>query len=82
MPFLIEGATQGIIGGIVATFLLWATYSTISNYVQSNLSSMHKMQTFALVPIGFSLIVLGVAYGLICSILAIRNPAKLRGGAN
>ncbi len=81
MPFLIEGATQGILGGVVATFLLWATYSTISNYVQANLSSMHKMQPFGLLPVGFSLVVLGVCYGLICSILAIRNPARLRGGA-
>lgn len=78
VPFLVEGGFQGLVGGVIATLLLWGTYSGIDWYIANNLSAIHMGATFPLATAAMSLGLAGCAYGMICSILAIRGPSRLR----
>lgn len=80
-PFLIEGAIEGALGGLAATGLLWLSFQSVSNYVERNLVSMSRPDTFAIAPIALTLLVVGAGYGMVCSWFAVRKPSKLRGGA-
>lgn len=81
IPFLIEGGVQGALGGLVATALLWGTYDAIGNYVQQNLTAFKQFGDFSALPVAGLLMVVGATYGVGCSLLAIRRPAKMRGHA-
>ncbi len=78
VPFLIEGIFQGVVGGFVATFLLWSTYRAIEWYVQGNLTAMSASLKFPTIPVVMALTACGAIYGLVCSVLAIRGPSRLR----
>lgn len=77
-PFVIEGAIEGALGGAVATMLLWATYGTVASYVEANLTTLHTMGSFALGAVATSMLLLGAGYGVLCSLMAIRKPIRLR----
>lgn len=81
VPFLIEGAVQGALGGALATGLLWATYASVQTYVQSNMSALNQMGVFPLGWMGSMLVAAGALYGVGCSVIAIRRPASMRGPA-
>lgn len=76
-PLLIEGLVQGVVGGLIATALLWSTQVGLQSLVET-LSAFGKIEAF---PIGVSaatLTVLGALYGLLCSSLAARECYRSR----
>lgn len=78
VPFLIEGAVQGALGGIVAATALWGTYEALARYIKMNLTAFSSPEPFLFIPALLLLTGGGLAYGIICSMLAIRRPSKVR----
>ena len=77
-PFLIEGVLQGLLGGCVATLLVWSADKVFIRYAEKNIQLSASATQF---PAGAILIVLcgaGAVYGLCCSGIAARGPLKLR----
>lgn len=77
IPFYIEGATQGLIGGVLATFMVKACNDAMLQFVQSI--------NFVAVPPAFPLKDLltilggcGIAYGIVCTAIALVVPIKER----
>ena len=76
VPFYIEGAVQGFVGGLLGGVILWACRSVLAN-------SVERMSTFIKVPpipagvIGL-LCIGGAVYGLLCSMVAVRAPLRYR----
>lgn len=77
VPFLIEGLVQGALGGLVATFMVLASNQVIANFILS-LKSDAGMPQFPLWVAMGSLCGAGAVYGLLCSVIAVRGPLKLR----
>jgi cell division transport system permease protein len=71
LPFLIEGALQGIVGGLVAGGLLFLANARFGDFLVS-LNSKGEIPVF---PIGPALLILaaaGAIYGTFCSTLSLR----------
>jgi len=80
-PMLIEGMVQGFLGGILAACVLWATSSLVQLTVVRNMDAFGRVQPF---PVQQTLLVLGIAgaaYGLVCSMIAVREPLQVRRAA-
>ncbi len=79
VPFLIEGILQGAVGGMMATLIIYACKVRLDAYlaeIQGNL--LGRPEPF---PAMFALALLtsiGAAYGLVCSLLAVRRPMRDR----
>lgn len=78
VPFLIEGAVQGAIGGVVAAVALWGTYEALARYIKMNLTAFGSPEPFLFLPALLLTTCGGLAYGIVCSMLAIRRPSKVR----
>lgn len=79
-PMLLEGIVQGFAGGILAALVLWSAYTVIQNTVIKALYSFGKLAPF---PVSQTLMILGAVgavYGLVCSLVAVREPLQIRGG--
>lgn len=75
IPLMIEGAVQGALGGLIATSLLWPAYGLVQKLMEP---IKEQEGTF---PAGSTYVILitaGVLYGLICSLIAVRQPRKER----
>lgn len=72
-PLLIEGAVQGLLGAIIATLILSGAYgftvNVVTRFDQAKVPDSFPFQSTILV-----LGLIGLAYGLFCSIVAIREP--------
>lgn len=78
-PLLIEGAAQGLVGGVIATFLIWISHRGVERIVKS-VSAFGEIPAFPLWSIMGFLVLLGGGYGLVCSWIAARNPTgRFRG---
>lgn len=80
-PMLIEGIVQGLTGGILASLVLWSAYTVIQNTVIKALYAFGRLEAF---PVSQAVMVLGLVgavYGLVCSLIAVREPLRLKGGA-
>lgn len=80
-PMLLEGIVQGLIGGALASLVLWSAYTVVQNIVVRNLTAFGTMGHF---PITQALLVLGLVgglYGFVCSLVALREPIRLRRSA-
>ena len=78
-PFVIEGIFQGAIGGIMAAILIWAAQAAIETKVKT-FSMSTSIPQF---PIWWAILLLGLSGGIfggLCSILALREPVRLRPG--
>ncbi len=74
-PLLIEGATQGVLGAVLATVVLGVAYGISTHLV----SAFNPLQIPGPYPAKSAILVLGLiglVYGLVCSILAIREPKQ------
>ena len=76
-PMLIEGAVQGVVGGLLATLVLGVVYAVVGALA----SGLMAFRLQAAYPFGTMLALLGVvgaAYGVVCSALALREPAEAK----
>lgn len=73
-PLLIEGVVQGSIGGAIAGIVLWAVYGMIA-VVALRFQAL-GIGAFPTSNVLILLISCGAVFGLICSILAVRQPGK------
>jgi cell division transport system permease protein len=78
VPFLIEGAVQGLAGGMIATLLLWGAHTGVEWYIVNNLTALEARAKFPLESTASILGAIGALYGIVCSTLAIRGPSRLR----
>jgi cell division transport system permease protein len=74
IPLLIEGATQGVAGAILATIVLGLGYGLVARLLSDFLKL--PLSVFPLLPTLFALTLTGAIYGLICSTLAIRERSN------
>lgn len=80
-PFVIEGMVQGMVGGIIAAWLIKAAQSIL----EQESSALSTIVHFPPFPIGWAitwLALIGAGFGMVCSYLAIREPLRYRSGAN
>lgn len=77
-PFILEGAIQGFLGGAIASLLLWPANIVVERYVHTNLSNVKDFPAFPLWNILYTLGFVGAVYGVLCSILAVREPLRYR----
>jgi cell division transport system permease protein len=85
-PFLVEGIIHGIVGGICATLLLWSASGMFRMLAES--TSFFRLLQQMFVKAGSQpfpvfqamgyLCLAGATFGLLCSILAVREPLKLK----
>jgi cell division transport system permease protein len=80
-PFVIEGMVQGMMGGIVAAFLIKAAQGILEQQ-SSDFSNFIRFPAFPLGWVLLWLALIGAGFGILCSYLAIREPLRYRSGAN
>lgn len=73
-PLLIEGVVQGSVGGAIAGVVLWAVYGMVA--VAALRFQALGIGAFPTSNVMILLISCGAVFGLICSILAVRQPGK------
>jgi cell division transport system permease protein len=79
VPFMIEGAVQGLVGGLIATGLIMASQAGVEQLVAQVTVGVQ----FPKFPVWTFIVILGLAggaYGAFCSYLAIREPLRYRSG--
>ena len=77
-PMLMEGIVQGAIGGLLAALVLWFAHGVVQVTVVRSLYAFSKLGQF---PVGQAIFFLGVAgavYGLVCSMVAVREPLQFK----
>ncbi|MFZ4507381.1 MAG: cell division protein FtsX [Fimbriimonas sp.] len=75
IPFYIEGIFHGLIGGLIAAFLVGAAQEGI----QKRLFELDSQAQLASFPLGGAILILasaGSLYGFVCSVLAVRTPLR------
>jgi cell division transport system permease protein len=70
VPFLIEGFVQGLLGGVLAGLLVWASYHFIGSYLHQSWGTVWP--DFPAAPTVAFLATVGAAFGAACSLLALR----------
>ena len=74
LPFMLEGGFHGVIGGVLASILLLASYSYVQTYVGENLAFIELIfgtQPMAL--FGLGTVFCGIIFGVAGSWLGVRN---------
>ncbi len=77
IPFYIEGIVQGAIGGILSVYVLFAC-QTVIDWRLPDFFATVKLPPFPWIEFLLVLPALGAAYGLLCSMLAVRAPLRYR----
>jgi cell division transport system permease protein len=75
VPYLIEGAIYGVLGGFLATAMLLGGQRAIDNRLVEA-TSIGALPAFPLLPALGILSAAGVIYGVICSYIAVLVPMK------
>ncbi len=74
LPFIIEGAFHGIIGSIVATALVLASYSYVNSYIGENLDFINLVyNTRFMVLFGLGTLLCGILFGAAGSYIGMRR---------
>lgn len=76
-PMLIEGIIQGMMGGLLATLVLWSA-SMIVRALVSTVQAFQGSDGVSVIRLAILMMAIGGAYGLVCSIIAIREPKLKR----
>ena len=77
LPFLIEGAFHGVVGGLVATALVLGSYSYVNRYIGENLDFIDLVyNTEFMVLFGLGTMLCGVLFGAAGSYIGMRNFLK------
>lgn len=77
VPFYFEGVVQGAIGGLLATLVLYACQLVIEFRLPEFFANV-KVPPFPWAVFLTILPLLGAAYGLVCSMIAVRTPLRYR----
>ena len=78
IPLMLEGAVQGALGGVIAASILWPAYGLVQSLIK-NIAFLKEQESAFPVGSAYGILVLaGVLYGLICSLIAVRQPGKER----
>jgi cell division transport system permease protein len=77
-PLLIEGVVQGAVGGLLAALVLWGAHRIIDRAVFSKLDALGGLAQFPVQTALLWLLLAGAAYGLVCSLIAVRDPSPWR----
>lgn len=77
VPFYIEGIVQGAIGGSISVFVIFACQRVIV-WKMPDFFSEVSIPAFPWLKFFVTLPALGAAYGLLCSIVAVRTPLRYR----
>ncbi len=74
LPFILEGAFHGVMGGAVSTILVLASYSWVHAYVAQHLSFMELVysSTFAVL-FGLGAMVCGILFGVVGSVIGLHS---------
>jgi len=74
LPFILEGAFHGVMGGAVSTILVLASYSWVHAYVAQHLSFMELVYsaTFAVL-FGLGAMVCGILFGVLGSVIGLHS---------
>jgi len=74
IPFILEGAFHGVMGGAVSTILVLASYSWVHAYVAQHLSFMELVYspTFAVL-FGLGAMVCGILFGVLGSVIGLHS---------
>ena len=77
-PFVIEGMCQGMIGGAIGSILILAAQAALEQQMKTQVNAMATLPPFPLwIAMGI-LAIMGAAFGMLCSTLALREPLRLR----
>lgn len=76
VPFLIEGALQGLFGGVLATVLMFSAQLVLAREL-AGYASLGQPGSFPFWPMLTTLGLAGIGFGAICSAAAVRDPLKL-----
>jgi cell division transport system permease protein len=77
IPFYIEGLIQGALGGVLATIVLFACQVVVEYRLPEFFANV-KLPPFPWAMFLSVLPILGAAYGLLCSMMAVRTPLRYR----
>ena len=77
VPFMIEGIIQGFIGGLLASVLLLSANAAVRG-AAAGMTSVGGLPPFPFTKAMFILCSAGMAYGLICAMMALRAPMRSR----
>jgi cell division transport system permease protein len=73
IPLLIEGFVQGALGGVLAATVLWPAYNTVQSMSES-LAFLGDSKSNYPALLAYSYLVgIGAFYGLLCSMIAVRE---------
>lgn len=72
-PLLIEGATQGFLGALLAATVLMVGYGVVVKTLEV-FNPLHNPEPFPFFTVILVLGAIGILYGLLCSSIAIREP--------
>ncbi len=75
IPLIIEGVSQGVLGALLATAVLWVAHQLVASLLKVSFDMMH-VDAFPLVGATLSLCIIGALYGAVCSVLAIKDRSK------
>jgi cell division transport system permease protein len=73
-PLLIEGVVQGALGGAIAATVLWPAFESVQSMAASLAFLQEGRSPFPVTMAYTSLIAVGSVYGLLCSVIAVRDP--------
>ena len=76
IPLLIEGVVQGAVGGVIAATMLWPAYESAKSLMQSLAFLQSTEARFPAASVYLWLTLIGAFYGLICSMIAVREPRR------
>lgn len=76
-PMLFEGVVQGALGGALAGVLMWSGFLGVQRLFGS-LSVQQSLPQYPAVQIFVWLTLAGACYGFVCSLVALRDPRKVR----
>jgi len=74
LPFVLEGAFHGVMGGAVSTVLVLASYSWVHGYVSEHLNFLELVySTNFAVLFGLGVMVCGVVFGVLGSVVGLHS---------
>lgn len=78
-PMVLEGLVQGLLGGVLAAFLIVAIHRVLSGILTSRMGPQAALPELGFWGAVLALGTVGALYGTVCSLLAVREPWRQGG---